>query len=260
MLCRHAPQLQRSGFKNQSTMSIHDAQHFQAGILHLEQTTSPNNLPEKCQECAKSSKPFIHVNCDFCQDLGYHEEIFCDLNRCLQDSSSFVCHAYRPNLKLVGASRSKDLTLPKSLPDESLQNTFQKLLDLDKVKYLRALALQKITHESDRVSMEIKYHFAWNVICRRSVFERPGIMFDPIRNIFSNCGEQIGSIVSLLWLAPDHLHLYVESDGEKSADEIATEMKSFSTVPILAELAKLSVSLNGGKNLWDKAYFVETVG
>ena len=54
-------------------------------------------------------------------------------------------------------------------------------------------------------------------------------------------------------------HLYMESDGEKSAEAIAQEIKRFSTAPILAEFAKLSVSLNGENNLWDKAYFVETI-
>ena len=45
----------------------------------------------------------------------------------MQDSTSFECNAYLPILKLVGASRSKDMTLPKSLPDDSLQKTFQNL-------------------------------------------------------------------------------------------------------------------------------------
>ena len=120
------------------------------------------------------------------------------------------------------------------------------------------MARQKIGREPDGVFLEIKYHFAWNVTLRRSIFKRPDNMFDLISNVFSDCGERIGSIVSLLWLAPDHLHLYVESDGEKSADTIARELKNLSTLPVIAEFSKQGVSLDG--DLWDKAYFVETVG
>ena len=64
----------------------------------------------------------------------------------------------------------------------------------------------------------------------------------------------------MLWLAPDHIHLYVESDGEKSAETIAQEMKRLSASPILGKFAVLKGSLNKEKYLWDKAYFVETVG
>ncbi len=140
------------------------------------------------------------------------------------------------------------------------QNSFKKLFDSDKIKYQRALALQKISREPDTEFMEIKYHFAWNVTYRRPVFQRPGNMFDFISDIFSNCDESVGGFVSLLWLAPDHLHLYVESDGEKSADTIAQEMKHFSVAPILAEFSGLKVNMNPEETLWDKAYFVETVG
>ena len=41
---------------------------------------------------------------------------------------------------------------------------------------------------------------------------------------------------------------------------IAQEIKDFSAPPLLAEFNKLGVSFKGGKNLCDKAYFVETVG
>jgi REP element-mobilizing transposase RayT len=233
---------------------------FRQGDWHLEQTTSNSYMPGKCRKCAKLSKPFIHGDCDFCQDLGFQEEILCDLNRDRQDYAFFECKAFRPILKLVGPSKHEDLALPKSLQANSSKKAFQKLLDSDKVKYRRALALQEIAREPDRVFAELKYHFAWNVASRRPVFERPGNMFDSISNIFSNCGERIGCIVSLLWLAPDHLHLYVQADGEKSADTIAQEIKNFSTLPLLAELNKLGVSFKGENNLWDKAYFVETVG
>ncbi|MEN8135779.1 MAG: transposase [Thermodesulfobacteriota bacterium] len=224
------------------------------------QTPLNSCMPEQCQRCAKLSQQFIHGGCDFCQDLGFQEEIFCDLNRCRQDSASFECKAFQPILKLIGAAKSKDLALPRSLQDDSSQKAFRKLLDSDKVKYQRALGLQKIACEPSRVFAEIKYHFAWNVSQRRPAFAQPGDMFDSISNIFANCGERVDCIVSLLWLAPDHLHLYVQSGGEKSADQIAQEIKNFSTPPLLAEFSKLGVSFKGGKSLWDKAYFVETVG
>jgi hypothetical protein len=44
-------------------------------------------------------------------------------------------------------------------------------------------------------------------------------MFSFINEIFSKCNELAGGFIRLLWLAPDHLHLYVESDGEPGMPE-----------------------------------------
>lgn len=39
-----------------------------------------------------------------------------------------------------------------------------------KIKYKKALALQKLERDSDGVYVELKYHFVWNIINRRPVF------------------------------------------------------------------------------------------
>ncbi len=226
----------------------------------MTQTSHSNHLPEKCQKCAKSSNPFVHGRCNLCQDLQFQEEIFCDLNRCIQHFASFECHAFQPILKLVRPSRQNVVTLPSGSRDRAVTNNLQKLLNSDKIKYQRALALQKLAREPDSAFMDIKYHFAWNVICRKQVFEQPEKVIDFISETFSNYSELVGGFVGLLCLAPDHLHLYVESDGKKSVETIAQEMKRLSVAPILAEFADLRATFNAEKSLWDKAYFVETVG
>jgi REP element-mobilizing transposase RayT len=75
-----------------------------------------------------------------------------------------------------------------------------------------------------------------------------------IDNAFFDCGEFVGGYVGLLWLAPDHIHLYIESDGEKSVDTIIQYLKRVSA----NALNKTTGSAN--HRIWDKAYFAETVG
>ncbi len=43
-------------------------------------------------------------------------------------------------------------------------------------------------------------------------------------------------------------------------ETIAQEMKRVSAAVILAEFSDLTASLDAQKELWDKAYFVETIG
>jgi REP element-mobilizing transposase RayT len=75
-----------------------------------------------------------------------------------------------------------------------------------------------------------------------------------------NCNEAVGGFTSLLWLAPDHIHLYVESDGEVSPDDMAQKLKRLSEASVLERFPDLIASPEVETGLWDEAYFVETIG
>ena len=143
---------------------------------------------------------------------------------------------------------------------QSAEITLEKLLDSDKVKYQRALALQKLARNPDDVILDIKYHFAWNVIERRAAFAEPTRMIDFIRDAITTCSVAVGGVTWLLWLAPDHIHLYAQSDGEVSPDIIAQKLKRLSEAQILERFPDLIAALGVETGLWDEAYFVETIG
>ena len=223
----------------------------------MEKTSSQNNFPEKCLACAKSSKPFIPGGCRSCRDFNFQEEVLCDLNRSTQDLGFFECHAFQPSLKVIGSSKQKTRMAPKA---HSVGFTSERLLDSDRIKYQRALALQKLARNPDDIILDIKYHFAWNVIGRRPVFSAPELMIDHVANAVATCSEAVGGLANLLWLAPDHIHLYVESDGEVSPDNMAQELRRQTEVAILERFPDLTISTDVGAGLWGDAYFVETVG
>ncbi|MCP4576941.1 MAG: hypothetical protein GY846_11725 [Deltaproteobacteria bacterium] len=136
----------------------------------------------------------------------------------------------------------------------------EKLFDSDKVKYQRALALQRLARNPDDIMLEIKYHFVWNVIGRKPVFSKPAFMIDFVNNTITTCSEAVGGFANLLWLAPDHIHIYVVSNGEASPDNMAQDMKRHSETATLERFPDLMTSPNAETGLWDEAYFVETIG
>ena len=225
--------------------------------MELEKSSSRNHFPEKCLACSKSSKPFIPAGCRFCQDLSFQEEVLCDLNRSTQNPIFFECHAFQPLLKLVASSGQETWMEPKAL---LVGNSLEKLLNSDRVKYQQALARQKLDRNPEDMMLEVKYHFAWNVIGRRPAFAAPEPMVDYIGNAIATCSEAVGGFASLLWLAPDHIHLYVESDGGVSPDNMAQELKRYSEAAILERFHDLILTPEVKTGLWDEAYFVGTVG
>ncbi len=162
----------------------------------------------------------------------------------------------RPVLSLVKGGRM----LSDKQKDMVLQNDLEALLNSDRLKYQRALAVQRLERDPDAVYTELKYHLAWNVAARRPIFIDSADAFDAIHNAFFTCGARVGGFAGLLWLAPDHIHVYVESDGEKSVEEIARYMKRISAEVLREAPGKPTSLRKAALRIWDKAYFSETLG
>jgi len=160
---------------------------------------------------------------------------------------------------LVAPLKTRDTNLHDGHQESLEKESIQKFLQSDKIKYQKALALQKLKDDPNGVFIDIKYHFAWNVIHRKPVFKPTNETFDFFYDTFLKCNDLVGAFVSLLWLAPDHVHLYVNSDGERSVETMVQEIKRYSNKAILSGLNDIKERLNG-IDLWDVSYFSQTIG
>ncbi len=213
--------------------------------------------PELCRKCAVPVSKSIHNGCDFCVDLAFDEGILCDLTRSVQNWNEFGCYAFRP----VSKPRLSPIESAEDLQDDQKPRirmfADDALLSSDRFRYRHALAVQRIRSDPDSVNVDLKYHLAWNVARRKPVFSQPADARRLIDNAFSARGKQIGGSAGVLWLAPDHVHVYMESDGEKSIETIVKVLKRVSFHALRAS----DVPSSGkGRIKWEKVYFVETIG
>ena len=199
--------------------------------------------PDLCRKCAVSGNKTVHDRCDFCKDLAFDENILCDLTRSVQDPGAFACYAFRSVLRLP---------LIKNIEDLPGDRNPGALLSLDSFKYREALAVQRLRRDPDGVYEHLAYHLAWNVAKRKSLFSHPADARGLIDEAFSVCGEEIGGFATVLWLAPDHIHVYLESNGEKSVDTIAKVVRRVS--------ARALRDLSEKGRVWEEGYFAQTVG
>ena len=218
------------------------------------------NLPEKCFSCANNTASAVHKKCRLCQDLRFSESLLCHLNRTVQTIDKFFCHAFRQKLINVNKPMAEKPDIEISPADSFRADKIKNLLESDKAKYKKALAVQRITRDPDGVYLELKYHFAWNVMCRRAVFEKSVDCFDFISDLFLKCGDMVGGYAQLLWLAPDHVHIYVVTDGRDSVETVIRKLKQYSDKAIIDHFPEAAKKLNPKNRLWDKAYFSETIG
>lgn len=215
-----------------------------------------SELPDKCRKCVKSSIVAFHKDCVYCHKIEMEEEILCELNRFIQDWDSFQCHAFQPRLEIVGKQEASKRTEPVEPQMTLLKVTVADFLESEKGKYEKALALQNLRNDPDKIIMDLNYHFFWNVFGRKPVFTLQNKEFSLLYNIFSRCNEIVGGFAELSWLAADHIHLFVNSDGERSVEDMAQDLKRYSSEALIKEMEGFNEKSEG---VWDKAYFVQTI-
>jgi putative transposase len=192
--------------------------------------------------------------------LELEEGILCDLNRAVQKGRNSQCLAFRPRLNLVGTQADTKQTGQGPVDRKTRHQSIQEIMASDKFNYQKALALQKLSQDPDGVFIELKYHLVWNVRHRRPVFLPEKEYVDFILKKINSCGKWVGDMARLLWLAPDHLHVYIESDGKKSIEIIIRKIKPFLTKEFLANFPEIKKIFDQKGDLWDKSYFTETLG
>jgi REP element-mobilizing transposase RayT len=217
-------------------------------------------LPELCNSCKASNDETIANSCRFCIGREFKEYILCDLNRNIQNPQKFQCHAFhaqiRPLLSIVDSCQTR----PENAEADSIIHHKTSLMDSDRLKYKGSLYLQTALKDPDVVHLDIKFHLVWNVVHRKQLFFDPAKTRDAIDEIFAACNDRIGGIARVIWLAPDHIHVFVESDGEKSVDVITKELKRQSALALTTPSGSNNLLSKKIRKIWDRAYFAETVG
>jgi len=129
----------------------------------------------------------------------------------------------------------------------------------DKIQYQIALYLQKLGRDPNFIFAVLKYHIAWNVSKRENVFPESPDFTESISVIFKNSIKQADTIVLPLWIASDHVHVYVETNGKVSIDKITRNIKKATEQRLMCILKDMGSGYSK-ESLWDDAYFSETIG
>ncbi len=220
-------------------------------------------LPEKCQRCAKSKRTKVRTECRICADTDFERTVLCELHRSVeQEACEFTCHAFTPVLSVVGTDDAE--TSPEATQDRrenplAMQLAVSKLWNSDKIKYQTALALQKMDQDPDAIIVELKYHFAWSVQGRRGIFLDLDKYSGFIAEILANLTMPSVRRAGLLWLAPDHVHVFCDSDGEKSVEDTALGLKQMLARGLMEKCPEVAGEFVGEGEIWEDSYYAETL-
>src|SRR5262249_16688245 len=125
-----------------------------------------------------------------------------------------------------------------------------------KDKWFRAYAVQQLSLNPDLIAFTIRYHVVFSTRQRVNVFasEHREQIADMVRQAAVPFEH---TTAHLLWLASDHLHLYIDASPEYALDEIVHAIREY----LEHEMANLFPALPHSKQpVWEQAYFAESIG
>jgi Transposase IS200 like len=170
------------------------------------------SIPTLCQACYKHYRSTVVNACPFCADAQFPEQVLCDLVREGQsEKQPFRCTAFRPALSVVRHDE-----IEASPAEEGSEDTVNMS---PKDKWFRAYAVQQLSLHPDLVDFTIRYHVVLSTRQRVNVFasEHSAQIADMVRQAAVPFEQTTAHV---LWLASDHMHLYIDATPDYALDEI----------------------------------------
>jgi REP element-mobilizing transposase RayT len=207
------------------------------------------SIPTLCQACYKHYRSTVVKACPFCDDVQFPEEMLCDLVREGQsEKPPFRCAAFRPALSVVRHDE-----IEASPAKESSEDTVGMS---PKDKWFQAYAVQQLSLNPDLIDFTIRYHVVLSTRQRVNVFS--GEHGEPMAELVRQAALSFEQTTAhVLWLASDHLHLYIDASPGYALDEIVHAIREH-LAHAMAHLFPVLQPSN--QPVWERAYFAEGIG
>src|SRR5262249_40441983 len=210
------------------------------------------SMPTLCQACYKYYRSTVVKACPFCNDVQFPEQVLCDLGREGESvKQPFRCAAFRPALSVVQHDE-----IEASPVEEGSEDTVDTVNMSPKDKWFRPYAVQQLSFNPDLVDFTIRYHVVLSTRQRVNVFcsEHSESIADLVRQAALPFEQTTAHV---LWLASDHMHLYIDATPDYALDEIVHAIREY----LEHEMVNLFPPLpHSNQPVWERAYFAESIG
>jgi len=175
--------------------------------------------------------------------------VLCDLVREGQsEKQPFRCAAFRPALSVVRHDEIEASPAEEGSADTGTMSP--------KDKWFRAYAVQQLSLHPDLIDFTIRYHVVLSARQRTNIFasEHSEQIEDMVRQAALPFEQTTAHV---LWLASDHLHLYIDATPDYALDEIVDAIREHLEHAVTHLFPELQ---HGNKPVWERAYLAEGIG
>lgn len=216
------------------------------------------NLPSRCSHCNILKKDVPNKSCQICLDQAMCESFLC----AMLDSppqGDVKCRAFQTSLSLVGdAKKNSGKTIATVCEDKS--SYFLEVVD--NILYGKCSRNGGCGACGDKKSARKgnnRYHVAWSVRERAPLFANSGQYLSYLHDAFLTCGTLLSGKAVLLWLAPDHLHFYLELPDTETVGEIVEDLQGLIHDALVDKYREARNLASPDNLIWETSYFLESI-
>lgn len=217
----------------------------------------PLEVPARCTRCLSLAGNHPCNGCQVCRDQAMGESFLCMIARQSTGAAPFACEAFRPNLSIVGKSGPR-AAIEVCQDKETYFNDVVRLVSSGPCGGKGCTRPSCHGGEAARGEVD-RFHVVWVVHQRKPLFADSSRFVSFLHDVFLSCGHLMSGKVLLLWLAPDHLHLYIESSPRENVNDLVDDLQGLIHDTLLQEFDDLR-KLYGKKQIWEHEFFVEQIG
>ena len=207
------------------------------------------SIPTLCQTCYKHYRSTVVKACPFCTDVHFLKRCcvtWCE--RVRARSIHFVVRLFDQRCLSCVMTRSEASPVEECSEDTANMSP--------KDKWFRAYAVQQLSLHPDLIDFTIRYHVVLSTRQRTNVFssEHREPMADLVRQAALSFEQTTAHV---LWLASDHMHLYIDATPDYALDEIVHAIREHVEQAMASLLPALQ---HNNQPIWERAYFAESIG
>lgn len=213
----------------------------------------------RCIHCRIHKRDEPNKDCQICIDQAMRESFICGMLNQQDEKEAFRCQAFQPSLSLVGKVKKrtgKDIVTVC----EDKSKYFTEIVD--NILYGRCSQSGGCGACGDkRNGQKIKnrFHVVWAVKERTPLFTNSRRYLSYLHDAFLTCGTLMTGKTVLLWLAPDHLHFYLEIPDIETVGEIVEDLQGIIQDALIEKFVEVHDIAPDNSLLWETSYFIESI-
>jgi REP element-mobilizing transposase RayT len=213
----------------------------------------------RCTHCKIHKRDEPNKDCRICIDQAMRESFICGILNQQGEGDAFKCQAFQPSLSLVGDGKKRTGIDIVTVCEEK-SKYFTEVVD--NILYGRCLRNGGCGAYGDKKNgrpIKNRFHVVWVVKERVPLFANSGRYLSYLHDDFLTCGTLRSGKTVLLWLAPDHIHFYLEIPDIEAVGEIVEDLQGIIHDALVEKFIEVRDIAPDDSLLWETSYFLEPI-